>query len=80
LNCPIPEINSTLKEGLDSEKFNLAYNLVAANVPGLTNLHSQNALEFSIVDDPVINAFENDSLNYQAGSNEVIVITVSMIQ
>jgi len=53
--------------------------LEAASVPGLNDLHTENALQFSIVDDPVINPFTNGSLNYQAGSNEAIMISVSNI-
>ena len=56
----------------------LRYSLVAASVPGLDNLHlmSQFAIEF--VDDPLIDCFD-EPLNYQAGSNAPITITVSIV-
>ncbi|XP_065900650.1 plexin-A2-like isoform X2 [Dysidea avara] len=79
LSCPVPtiptDINYTaIRAGLDNGTLALAYSLVAASVPGLADLHLENALQFTLVDDPEINMFV-DVLNYQAGSNEPITIT-----
>jgi len=52
--------------------------LVAASVPGLADLHLKDAFQFTIVDDPVINMFDNGILDYQAGFNEAITISVSV--
>jgi len=64
----------TIRAGLASGVMILAYSLVAASVPGLADLHLQNALHFMIVDDPVI--IEDVVLNYQTGSNTAITILV----
>ena len=55
----------------------LRYSLVAASVLGLDNLHLMSQFEIEFVDDPVINCFD-EPLNYQAGSNAPIMITVSI--
>jgi len=57
---------------------NLTYSLVAASVPDLDDLHLQDTLQFTIEDDPVIIMFNSGILNYQAGSNEAILISVSV--
>ena len=63
---------------MDDGSLNLTYSLVAASVSGLADLHLQDALEFTIVDDPVINMFDHGILNYQKGKNLVITISVSV--
>ena len=54
----------------------LRYSLVAASVPGLDNLHLMSQFVIKFVDDPVITAF-NETISYQPGFNEAIVIIVS---
>ena len=54
----------------------LRYSLVAASVPGLANLHLMSQFVIEFVDDPVIIPF-NETLSYQPGFNEAIVIIVS---
>ena len=55
----------------------LRYSLVAASVPGLDNLHLMSQFVIDFVDDPVINYF-TEPVNYTAGSNAAIMITVSI--
>jgi len=64
-----------IRDGLDSRRLILTYSLVAASVPGLSDL--QNELQFTIVDNPLINTFEDGVLGYQTRSNEAVLITVS---
>ena len=78
LNCPIPAINSDLRAELDNGTLSLNYSLIAASVPELSDLHIFNALQFTFVEDPTIDNFTN-VLNYQAGSNEAITISVSVL-
>ena len=55
----------------------LTYSLVAASVPGLNDLHLMSQFVIEFIDDPEINCFP-EPVNYQAGSNVPIVITVSI--
>ena len=55
----------------------LRYSLVAASVPGLDNLHLMSQLVIEFVDDPVVTPF-NETISYQPGFNEAIVIIVSV--
>ena len=54
----------------------LHYSLVAASVPGLTNLHMRPSLQLEIVDDPEFNRFSS-IVTYQPGSNKTLMISVS---
>ena len=78
LNCPIPAINSDLRDELDNGTLSLNYSLIAASVPELSDLHIFNALQFTFVEDPMIYNF-TDVLNYRAGSNMAITISVSVL-
>ena len=54
----------------------LRYSLVAASAPGLDNLHLMSQFVIEFVADPVIIPF-NETISYQPGFNEAIVIIVS---
>jgi len=51
--------------------------LIAASVPELSDLHIFNALQFKFVADPMIDNLTD--VLYQAGSNEAITISVSVL-
>ena len=77
LRCMFPVIRSDLLDGIINGTLELRYNLVAASVPGLHNLHEMSRFEFKFVDDPVITPF-NGALSYQPGSSMTISIVVSV--
>ena len=77
LRCIFPKIRSNLLDDIIHGTLELTYSLVAANVPGLDNLHEISQFEFKFVDDPVITPF-NEALSYQPGSSITISIAVSV--
>ena len=73
--CIFPAIPSDLLDDVINGTLELTYSLVAASVPGLDNLHLMSQFQFAFVADPVIIPFNE---TYQVGSNEIIIINVSM--
>ena len=76
LTCTFPSIPPDLLDDIINGTLELRYSLVAASVPGLNNLHLMSQFVIEFVDDPVITPF-NETISYQPGSNEAIVIIVS---
>ena len=77
LECLFPAIRSDLLDDVINGTLELRYSLVAASVPGLTNLHEISRFKFNFVNDPVITPF-NGTISYQPGSSMTISITVSV--
>ena len=69
-----PSVSPSHFAGLENNTLILTYSLVAGSVPGLSNLHLQVPLQFSVVDDPVFDSFE-DIVMYS--SDLELVINVS---
>ncbi|XP_065902814.1 plexin-B-like isoform X2 [Dysidea avara] len=78
LYCSFPIISSDLISGVENGVLILHYSLVAASVPGLTNLHMRPSLQLEIVDDPEFNRFSS-IVTYQPGSNKTLMISGSRI-
>ena len=77
MSCTFPEIPTDDVDDIINGTLELRYSLVAASVPGLNNLHLMSQFVIEFVDDPVINCF-TEPVNYRAGSNVPIMITVSI--
>ena len=77
LSCTFPAIPPDLLDDILNGTLELRYSLVAASVPGLNNLHLMSQFVIEFVDNPVITPF-TEPVNYQAGSNAPIMITVSI--
>ena len=77
LSCTFPAIPPDLLDDIMNGILQLRYSLVAASVPGLDNLHLMSQFVIKFVDDPMITPF-NGTLSYQVGSNDPIMIAVSM--
>ena len=77
MSCTFPAIPPDLLDDIINRTLELRYSLVAASVPGLDNLHLMSQFVIEFVDDPVITPF-NETLSYRPGSNDPIVIAVSM--
>ena len=75
--CIFPEIPPDLLDDIINGNLELRYSLVAASVPGLDNLHLMSQFSIEFVDDPVITPF-NETVSYQPGSNDLIMIDVSI--
>ena len=76
LSCIFPAIPPDLVNGTINGTLRLTYGLVAASVPGLSDLHLMSQLQLDLVPDPNITSFNN--ISYRAGSNAVIIINVSI--
>ena len=77
MSCSFPAIPPDLLDDIIIYgTLELRYSLVAASVPGLSNLHLMPQFEIEFVYDPVITPF-TETLSYLPGSNEAIVILVS---
>ena len=76
LCCIFPAIPPDLLDDIINGTLELRYSLVAASVPGIDNLHLMSQFSIEFVDDPVITPF-NETVSYQPGSNEPIMIAVS---
>lgn len=77
LSCLFPSISASYFAGLENNTLFLTYSLVAGSVPDLSNLHLQAPLQFTIVDDPVFEYFE-DILIYS--DDLLLVINVSLLK
>ena len=78
LSCVFPALLSDLLDGAIKGSLELTYSLVAANVPGLDNLHLMSQFVFVFVHDPVITPFDETISFDKVGSNAAITISVGI--